>query len=254
MEKIMSRRDWWEKTESFNTLFNFKWQQTNRGYRYERLVANSGFKQIVNHFENHKEISTKNLLIKNLSLYCELNKVNLFDLTPTTFLFDMDDEVNFDTDMQRFAKFFIKHHPEPNKYPRPNPNDRKNHNVWYDFDYRKKRCYAPPNLHNGKKISPYLKPKINKTFMQGHNVWILKPTSFNRGIGIEVFNSLEDLNTFLNAFMDGTMAKSNTKNEKDKEKEKEKKANGGESADESEDEDEKKKNNKFPGNAKFIKY
>lgn len=75
---IMSKRDWWELTESFNTLFNFKWQQGQRGYKYERLVANPHLKQCVNHFENHKQISTKDLLIKNLSNYCEVNLSSLF--------------------------------------------------------------------------------------------------------------------------------------------------------------------------------
>lgn len=55
--------------------------------------------QVVNHFEFHREITTKNGLIRNLSNYCELNKINLCELTPTTFIFDMDDEANFDDDM-----------------------------------------------------------------------------------------------------------------------------------------------------------
>lgn len=32
---------------------------------------------------------------------------------------------------------------------------------------------------------------------QGKNLWLLKPTGFNRGIGIHVFNSLEDLQNIL---------------------------------------------------------
>jgi hypothetical protein len=133
-----------------------------------------------------------------------MNKVHIFDLTPTTFFFDADDDFNFDTDMQRFAKFFIKHDPNPNRYPRPDQSDKKNHNVFYSFDYRKKNKYSQPILQTTKKPSPYLKPKIHKTFIKGHNVWILKPTGYNRGVGIEVFNSLESLNLFLNNFIDGT--------------------------------------------------
>jgi len=45
-----------------------------------------------------------------------------------TFLFDMDDNTNFDTDMQKFAKFFIKHDTEMNRYQKP---DSKSHNVWF---------------------------------------------------------------------------------------------------------------------------
>jgi len=32
---------------------------------------------------------------------------------------------------------------------------------------------------------------------QGKNLWLLKPTGFNRGIGIHVFNSLDDLQNIL---------------------------------------------------------
>ena len=69
----MGRRDWWEECEQYNSLFNFKWQQSSRGYKYERLIINPVLRQIVNHFEYQKEISTKNLLIKNLSYYCDVS-------------------------------------------------------------------------------------------------------------------------------------------------------------------------------------
>ena len=69
----MGRRDWWEECEQYHSLFNFKWQQSSRGYKYERLIINPVLRQIVNHFEYQKEISTKNLLIKNLSYYCDVS-------------------------------------------------------------------------------------------------------------------------------------------------------------------------------------
>lgn len=110
----------------------------------------------------------------------------------------MDDELNFDDDMQRFAKFFIKHNQDQNRYPKPDSNDKKNHSLWYNFDYRRKKSYTPANLMVEKKISPYLKPKFSKTFSKGINVWVLKPTGLNRGRGIEIFNTLEALNGFIN--------------------------------------------------------
>jgi len=215
VKRVLAKRDWWEETESFNTLFSLKWQQTYRGYKYERLSdKQSGPKQLLNHFENHTEISTKNGLIKNLSGYCEANKINLFDLTPVTFCFDMDDEAHFDKDMQAFAKFFIKNNPDQNKYSHPNPNDKKNHNVWYNFDYRKKGSYHPPTQSSdGKKKSPYLKPIMGNTFLKESNAWVLKPVGLNRGRGIEVFNSLETLNELMNECFQPTVAKKKAKKE-----------------------------------------
>ena len=34
---------------------------------------------------------------------------------------------------------------------------------------------------------------IPPSHFQGHNIWILKATGFNRGRGIHVFNKLDDL-------------------------------------------------------------
>jgi hypothetical protein len=68
----MKNRPWWSETSQSNTLFNFKWQQTKQGYKYERLIPNQMYKQLVNHFEYHKEITTKSGLIKNLAQYCEV--------------------------------------------------------------------------------------------------------------------------------------------------------------------------------------
>jgi hypothetical protein len=203
VKKILSRRGWWEQAEGFTPQPNFKWQQTNKGVRFERLIPNPNYTQVFNHFEFHREISTKNCLIKNLSNYCEMNKITIFDMTPTTFVFDMDDIENFDSDMQRFSKLFIKHNVDQEKYPKPDPNDKKNHSTWYHFDYRRKKNYTLANLNDEKKVSQYLKPKFHKTFMKGFNVWVLKPTGLNRGRGIEVFNTLEALNTFINQYFEG---------------------------------------------------
>ena len=125
----------------------------------------------------------------------------------------MDDTANFDKDMQAFAKFFIKNNPDQNKYTQPNPSDKKNHNVWYNFDYRKKGSYQPPNQSNDKKKSPYLKPIMANTFLKNSNAWVLKPVGLNRGRGIEVFNSLETLNELMNESLQPTNAKKKAKKE-----------------------------------------
>lgn len=122
------------------------------------------------------------------------------DITPTTFVFNMDDEVNFDTDMQRFARFFIQHNPDQSLYPHPDPNDKKNADVWFNFDYRRKGKHHAPNLSIEKFNSPYTKPILQKTFCKGSTLWVLKPTGLNRGRGIEVFNSLEGLNEMMNQY------------------------------------------------------
>jgi len=49
-----------------------------------------------------------------------------------------------------------------------------------------------PKDSNGKLYcDEFIKPKINKNCNSGKNLWILKPTSLNRGIGIHVFSNIE---------------------------------------------------------------
>ena len=72
IKRLMQARDCWQEIESFNSLFNLKWQQTYHGMKYNRLTGDNP-KQLVNHFEYHPEISTKNGLVKNLSRYCKVS-------------------------------------------------------------------------------------------------------------------------------------------------------------------------------------
>lgn len=46
---------------------------------------------MINHFECNEEITTKDNLIRNLTLYCQTNKIEVFNVTPLTFVIDFDD-------------------------------------------------------------------------------------------------------------------------------------------------------------------
>lgn len=131
----------------------------------------------------------------------------MFDQTPITFYFDMDDETNFDSDMHRFTKFFIKHCGDPKKYA-SNENctvKRSNPNILFTYELKRrgKVLHIMQNFSDDRKFSPYLKPKVYKTYYGGANMWLLKPTGMNRGRGIELFNTLEDLNRYINQYLDG---------------------------------------------------
>ena len=56
---------------------------------------------MVNHFEFHHEITTKDLLFKNIMSYAELNKINIFDHVPLTFVMDMDSQT-YSPDFEKF--------------------------------------------------------------------------------------------------------------------------------------------------------
>ena len=46
-------------------------------------------------------------------------------------------------------------------------------------------------------------PKMHDTFYNGSNLWLLKPTEYNRGRGINLFNKLSSLEYYLKCFLVG---------------------------------------------------
>lgn len=50
---------------------------------------------------------------------------------------------------------------------------------------------------------PSARMRMPASHFQGHNIWILKATGFNRGRGIHVFNNLEDLNNLIKEYTEG---------------------------------------------------
>lgn len=72
VKRVLGKRDHWEETSGANTLFNFIWKQDNKGYHYERIIPDNICRQCFNHFEFHREISTKSGLIENMAMYCEV--------------------------------------------------------------------------------------------------------------------------------------------------------------------------------------
>lgn len=64
------REERWEEASSIDKLFNFKWTPVSNGINFEAVNA-FGTKQLVNHFQNHGIITTKDKLFENMVTYCE---------------------------------------------------------------------------------------------------------------------------------------------------------------------------------------
>lgn len=62
----------WQESKETKGIINFKWQQNCKDFKFERMTPTALYKQIVNHFEFHREISTKAGLFKNLRGHCEV--------------------------------------------------------------------------------------------------------------------------------------------------------------------------------------
>lgn len=59
-----------------------------------------------------------------------------------------------------------------------------------------------PNKEEKKK-----KNKLNPNFSIGKNIWILKPTMLNRGIGIHLFTDISELETLIIDYCKGVQEK-----------------------------------------------
>ena len=58
--------------------------------------------QLVNHYENHSELTNKQSLYTNLLNYCKENQKNIRDLMPQTFVIDFESK-NFHSQVKLFA-------------------------------------------------------------------------------------------------------------------------------------------------------
>lgn len=70
------------------SIVNFSWLTTFKSMNFESLKIEHN--QCVNGFEFHKELTTKNRVIVNLTNAFKGNLSKVFDLTPVTFIIDLN--------------------------------------------------------------------------------------------------------------------------------------------------------------------
>lgn len=58
-----------------------------------------------------------------------------------------------------------------------------------------------PNLQSKAKV--YSKLTLRESMFDGHNLWVLKPNDLNRGRGVHLFNSLEQLKKLISEYTKG---------------------------------------------------
>ena len=150
------------------------------------LVSRNGQKQMVNHFEHHSVITTKDNLFRSLQKYWE---ADVFDYVPITFLIESNSET-YKQDLDRFKSVFniCKQYDDKS----------------LDGDDHDARMYEMNKKINGlclfstKSGKSTLNIQMPNSHFDGYNIWFLKCTQFNRGKGIYVFNTLEQLVSLIN--------------------------------------------------------
>jgi hypothetical protein len=153
---------------------------------------------MVNHVECHHEITTKDGLFKNLSTYCELNKLNAFDYVPLTFVIDLDNQT-YNYDLERFINCYniIS-----------NANAITGANGIDEVQLDKIRGSINQSLSSlvcskDRRIIRSCIPYFSKTHFNGKNLWIIKPTGLNRGRGVQVFATLDEMKKIIKECSEG---------------------------------------------------
>lgn len=98
VEKMISRRKYFYKLNledkdianirNVLSIVNLNWMTSYKNISFESLKKEG--MQCVNGFEFHKEITTKNRIIVNLLNFYNGNISKVFDITPVTFLVDIN--------------------------------------------------------------------------------------------------------------------------------------------------------------------
>lgn len=136
IRKAMDRRHWWIEIQAVHSMYNFKWQPTSQGIKWERM-GNQGPKnevltsamagpsntkdqnsvtlgeinqrQLINHVQSHQLVTEKANLFMNMQKQADSMKENVFDFLPITFYIEMPNfqkENAYNQSMQPFIQYF----------------------------------------------------------------------------------------------------------------------------------------------------
>ena len=165
--------------------------------------------QLVNHFENHHELTNKRNAFINLLNYCELKDINLFSFYPLTVILPLNND-NFYITFQNFKNCYndlpnlLEHLKNDNNNNKNNKesidndkNDKninkKNNNIFLD------KCYWDYfHIKPDSKLGSFQKIIIPKTHFSGNNLWLIKRINLNRGREIKILSKLEDISNEIN--------------------------------------------------------
>ena len=187
IRKCFKHRENWEEIKFLNLNIkknaNLIWSPLSSSINFEILDEKK--KQIVNHFENHNQLTNKLNLFLNLLKFCEKNKINLFNFFPLTFPIQFDN-VNYENQINSFKFLFnnIKNYLNYNK------NNEKYSNFYFNYE-------------NEKKIGNKTNIFIPKNFYNNYNLWIIKPVNYNRGQFIRICNNFDSITKSIKNLYEG---------------------------------------------------
>lgn len=214
--RVLQTRTWWVDSKKAQRDVQLYWRS-----RFElsyQLFDGKGKPKLINRFEKYFEMHEKDNVFRNIWFNCQVDfddqkkrGIKIFDYLPLTFSFRVN-EPNFAEDLQSFAKLFIAQARkiDPAKLlPTSNVVDKfdVSHPIYFPFDLTvPARRPIPLSKNRFTNIKP---EDVEKTpvYYAGKNIWMLKPSWLSRGRGLELFQSLQELETLLKGYLSGYQAR-----------------------------------------------
>ena len=192
-EYFSHRLNWklFNKNDNINNdiTINFHWKYYSNKVRYNNYkYENQPRKKlkVINLFERNFEIGNKKNMFVNLINYCDKININVFEIVPLTILINNTKllEINL-TSLKEIIEFVEINYKNNNDLI---TNRKYNEHFWFDINYA-----------NISKQYIY----INKNFLSDKNYWIIKPADLYQGLGVEIFNTYDEIQKYCKTIFRG---------------------------------------------------
>ena len=199
IKKCMERRSHlWESIDKELTKFaSFIWSPLSNIIDFN--IANSHY-QTINHFEFNYEINNKMRLFANILRYCETTNPtinNIFSFFPLTIIIPfIDNNTYYNDQLLKFKHIYTN----INNIISTNNSSNETY-----ADYFKLFIYS-------KRVGQKTLLDLPDTLYAGKNLWIIKPTNYNRGRKISVENDINNIETSFHQYNTSTKSNNNNSN------------------------------------------
>ena len=185
---VLKQRRCWTFSQNMNDpQVQFVWKQTIAGISFETYSNQQpGRARVFNHFDNHREISQKDLLLKNMYRYCVLQGVEVFDYLPPTFEARVDRRgAVIGQEGIKLLFELMQRSPPGSVHLMSALEEAVADGVIKSAEGKLKLAQL---FHGQAEVK-----EIPACMHEGHNLWIIKPIDCNRGNGIEILSRFTDL-------------------------------------------------------------
>ena len=197
IKKCFEHRINWKSNENKEDgdKISFIWAPISSQINFYKLAYELRNGIMVNHFEDHNEITNKLNMFRNMMVYCENKNLNVLNYLPLTILIEYD-MVGFIRQFNNFSYVFNN----IESYIKQSEDTKIRYKTKFrNFFY----VTRPEEKIVGLRTTLF----IPKNHYDGKNFWLLKSINLNRGLGIKLIDSVESCEKYIRAYYQGNINK-----------------------------------------------